>query len=63
MFKFVAATLAAAASARPRFMDAPPTVSELNVTAYLGRWYQYSADLVVDATFESNSLCDTADCE
>ena len=37
------------------------TVPELNTTAYLGRWYQMYSDLIVEATFENASLCDTAD--
>ena len=36
-------------------------VTELNRTQYLGRWYQVYSDLFVDATFENNSFCDTAD--
>lgn len=37
------------------------TVSSLNTTAYLGRWYQVYSDLAVEATFENASFCDTAD--
>lgn len=37
------------------------TVSELNTTAYLGRWYQMYSDFLVEATFENSSYCDTAD--
>jgi len=37
------------------------TANELNVSAYLGRWYQVYSDLIVDATFENSSYCDTAD--
>jgi lipocalin len=37
------------------------TVGELNTTAYLGRWYQVYSDLIVEATFENASYCDTAD--
>lgn len=37
------------------------TVHEVNTTAYLGRWYQVYSDLVVEATFENASYCDTAD--
>ena len=37
------------------------TVSQLNQTQYLGRWYQMYADLAVDFTFENSSYCDTAD--
>ena len=39
----------------------PQTVSSLNVTNYLGRWYQMYADLSVDITFENSSYCVTAD--
>jgi lipocalin len=37
------------------------TVPSLNTTAYLGRWYQVYSDLIVEATFENASYCDTAD--
>jgi apolipoprotein D and lipocalin family protein len=37
------------------------TVPALNMTAYLGRWYQVYSDLIVEATFENASYCDTAD--
>ena len=40
---------------------ASQTVSHLNITAYLGRWYQVYSDLIVEATFENSSFCDTAD--
>jgi len=40
---------------------AAQTVPTLNTTAYLGRWYQVYSDLVVEATFENASYCDTAD--
>jgi lipocalin len=40
---------------------AAQTVPALNTTAYLGRWYQVYSDLVVEATFENASYCDTAD--
>lgn len=36
-------------------------VSELNRTQYLGRWYQAYSDFAVEATFENNSYCVTAD--
>jgi apolipoprotein D and lipocalin family protein len=36
-------------------------VSVLNQTQYLGHWVQVYSDLVVDATFENSSFCDTAD--
>ena len=39
----------------------PPTVSSLNTTLCLGRWYQMYADLSVDITFENSSYCVTAD--
>lgn len=38
-----------------------PAVSELNVTQYIGRWYQMNADRVVKGTFERGALCVTAD--
>jgi lipocalin len=37
------------------------TVPEVNLTNYLGRWYQAYADLAVYATFENSTFCDTAD--
>jgi len=37
------------------------TVSTLNVTQYLGRWYQMYADATVVGTFERNAFCVTAD--
>ncbi|XP_015773049.1 PREDICTED: outer membrane lipoprotein Blc-like [Acropora digitifera] len=37
------------------------TVSSLNVTKYLGRWYQIYADAVVTSTFERDAVCVTAD--
>jgi lipocalin len=37
------------------------TVPSLNVTNYLGRWYQVYSDFAVEATFENNSYCVTAD--
>jgi lipocalin len=36
-------------------------VTELNRTQYLGRWYQAYSDFAVEATFENNSYCVTAD--
>ena len=40
---------------------ASQTVRELNTSAYYGRWYQMYSDLIVEATFENSSYCDTAD--
>lgn len=37
------------------------TVPSLNVTKYLGRWYQMYADPSVIATFERDAVCVTAD--
>jgi len=37
------------------------TVPSLNQTNYLGRWYQMYSDFAVEATFENNSYCVTAD--
>jgi lipocalin len=37
------------------------TVPSLNVSNYLGRWYQVYSDFAVEATFENNSYCVTAD--
>ena len=36
-------------------------VTELNVSSYYGRWYQVYSDFAVEATFENNSYCVTAD--
>jgi apolipoprotein D and lipocalin family protein len=36
-------------------------VPELNRSQYLGRWYQAYSDFAVEATFENNSFCVTAD--
>ncbi|EDO36993.1 predicted protein [Nematostella vectensis] len=37
------------------------TVPTLNVTSYLGRWYQMYSDFIVEETFERNAVCVTAD--
>lgn len=37
------------------------TVPTLDVSKYLGRWYQMYSDFAVEATFENNSFCVTAD--
>lgn len=36
-------------------------VPELNRSQYLGRWYQAYSDFAVEATFENNSFCVTAE--
>lgn len=36
-------------------------VPEINRSQYLGRWYQAYSDFAVEATFENNSYCVTAD--
>lgn len=36
-------------------------VPELNRSQYLGRWYQAYSDFAVEATFENNSYCVTAE--
>lgn len=38
----------------------PATIPKLNVTAYLGRWFNVYANLLVLATFQNNSYCATA---
>lgn len=38
----------------------PDTVDALDVTAYLGFWYQMAADAIVMETFEKDSYCATA---
>jgi len=40
--------------------DWPVTVPSLNVTQYLGLWYNVFADLLVISTFQNNSFCATA---
>ena len=39
----------------------PVTVKTLNLTAFLGRWYQGYASLIPNETFERNGYCITAD--
>ena len=39
------------------------TVTELDVSKYLGRWYQMYASQSVYATFERKAICVTADCK
>ena len=43
------------------FVLASAQVPELNRSQYLGRWYQAYSDFAVEATFENNSYCVTAD--
>lgn len=43
-----------------RLTGAPTTVPTLNVTMFLGRWYEVLQDLVTAVTFQSNSFCATA---
>ena len=38
----------------------PRTVDALNITAYLGLWYEMATDAIVFKTFEKNSYCVTA---
>ncbi|KAJ8037915.1 Temperature-induced lipocalin-1 [Holothuria leucospilota] len=42
-------------------LSPPETVKQLDVSAYLGRWYQVYADFIVFSTFERNAQCVTAD--
>jgi hypothetical protein len=37
--------------------------AELNVTQYLGHWYQMYGDLFTQGTFELNAVCVAATCE
>lgn len=39
----------------------PEPVSEVNVSSYVGRWYQMYTNEVVMKTFEKTAVCDTAD--
>jgi lipocalin len=39
----------------------PDTVNSINVTAYLGRWYQMYASVIPNTTFERNGYCVCAD--
>lgn len=41
--------------------DPPPPLETINVTAYLGRWFQTHASLTVKWTFELGANCVTAD--
>lgn len=43
------------------FATVQAQVPELNRSQYLGRWYQAYSDFAVEATFENNSYCVTAD--
>lgn len=43
------------------FVSSLAQVQELNRSQYLGRWYQAYSDFAVEATFENNSYCVTAD--
>ena len=43
------------------FLTSLAQVAELNRSQYLGRWYQAYSDFAVEATFENNSYCVTAD--
>ena len=38
----------------------PDTVKTLDVSKYLGLWYQMAADQIVYSTFEKDAYCDTA---
>ena len=38
----------------------PPTIDDLNVEQYLGRWYQTYASPIVYQTFEKDGFCCTA---
>jgi len=40
---------------------APTTVPSINVTQYLGRWYEVLQDLVTASTFQRNSFCAIAE--
>lgn len=39
----------------------PPTVSEVDIDSYVGRWFQVYANRLVYLTFERNAVCQTAD--
>lgn len=39
----------------------PTTVSSVNLTSYLGRWYQVYSSFVANRTFEKDGYCITAD--
>lgn len=39
----------------------PETVAEINLSAYLGRWYQAYASLIPNQTYEKDGFCVTAD--
>ena len=39
----------------------PPTVSELSVSSFLGRWFEMYSSVIPKATFEKGGFCTTAD--
>lgn len=39
----------------------PPTVDSIELSAYLGRWYQMYVSLIPNQTFEKNGYCIAAD--
>lgn len=39
----------------------PPTVLDVDINSYVGRWYQVYANKFVYLTFERNAVCQTAD--
>ena len=48
------------ADAALRGTAAAPTVPALNITQYLGRWYQVVQERFDNATFQPNPYCATA---
>lgn len=45
----------------PGFNINPDTVSELDVNAYMGRWYEMYSSIIPKLTFEKDGFCVTAD--
>jgi lipocalin len=54
----IALVLVLALSARA--FEAPTTVDELDLTKFVGTWYQMASDWIVLNTFEKDAFCATA---
>lgn len=57
MFVLLLAVAAMTSSANAMPMLGVDPVADLNLTSYLGTWYQMYGDLLVDKTFESGGWC------
>ena len=54
---FLAAFMATGLQTSTKIVDSLPSTVDVNVTQYLGLWYQVYADFIVLATFSNNSYC------